>query len=162
MPTPILAIVSSSISTPMPIYSTLTTTSSIPSTLVPICEAITDTLRYALRQGPHPAMLIQQSALVQSTMSVQSPISIPMESPPSPFNVTLDLEDMEFLKEKLVECKGKQDNALYSIGKPNPYIVVVGVLEQSLPEGTGVALTEPCGSSCKQTARSDCPQVRGT
>ena len=37
----------------------------------------------------------------------------------------------------------KQENALYSVGRPNPYIRLVAVLEQSLNEGSGVALTNP-------------------
>ena len=142
MPTQILPILSSSVPTPMPIYSTLTTASATPSILVPIWIAIMNTLRYALGQGPHPAMLTQQSTLVQSTTSVQSPISSPMVSAPPPFNAHLDTADMEFLKRKLEKCKGKLGNALYNAGKPNHYFRVVAVLEKSLHEDSGVALTD--------------------
>ena len=99
-PTPKAPTVSSSAPTQIPIYSTLTTTSPIAATIVPIYDAITDIFRYALWQGPHPAMLTQQSALVQSMTSVQSPISSPMVSPHPPFNVHLELADMEFLRKK--------------------------------------------------------------
>ena len=75
MPTPKLPTVSSSVATPMPIFTTLTTLSTIHSTLVHICYAITDSLRYALAQDPHSTMLAEQSALVQSSTNVESPIS---------------------------------------------------------------------------------------
>ena len=142
-PIPILTTVSFPIPTPAPIYSTSTTTSAIPLTLLPISDEISDTFPYALGQGPHPKLLPQQSALEQSSTSVESPISSPMASPPAPFNAHLDPVDMQLMKEKLEECKGQQENALYRGGKSIPYIRVVPVLEQSLHEGAGVALTEP-------------------
>ena len=119
MLTPILLSVSSSVPTPMPIYSTLTTPSPIPSTLVPICDAIRDTLRYAFVQEFHPAMLPQQSALVQSKTSVQSHISSPMVSHPPPFNVHLDPADMDVLRKKVEDCKSRQGKVLLEEGKVN-------------------------------------------
>ena len=140
-PTPIPPTVSSSVPNPMPIYSTLTTTSPIPSKIVPICDAMTNIFRYALGQGPHPAMFTQQSALVQSATSVQSPISSPMVSPPPAFNVHLDPADIEFLRKKVEECKGRQGKILVEEGKVNPYTKIIAVLEQSQREGMGTALT---------------------
>ena len=49
-PIPILKTVSSLLTSPAPISSTVETTSPMPSTLLIICEAITDRLRYALGQ----------------------------------------------------------------------------------------------------------------
>ena len=49
-PIPILKTVSSLLTSPAPISSTVETTSAMPSTLLIICEAITDRLRYALGQ----------------------------------------------------------------------------------------------------------------
>ena len=51
--------VSSSQSAPVPIYSTITTTS-VPPSLVPISDPMTDTLLYAMGMGPHPASLQNQ------------------------------------------------------------------------------------------------------
>ena len=138
-PVPIPPTVSSSAPTPIPIYSTLTTTSPVPATIVPICDAITHIMRYALGQGPHPAMRNQQAALVQSTTSVQSPISSPMVSPPPPFKVHLDPADMEFLSKKAEDCRGKQSKLVVQEGKVNPYIKLIAVLEQSSREGLGTA-----------------------
>ena len=75
--------------------------------------------------------------------SVQSPISSPMVSPPPPFNVHLDIADMEFVSKKAEECKGRQSKILVQEGKENPYIKIVAVLEQSQRERMGTALTEP-------------------
>ena len=61
MPTPdytYSTILSSSQPAPLPIYSIATT--SAPSNLVPISDAMTDTLRFALRMGHHPASLQQR------------------------------------------------------------------------------------------------------
>ena len=78
-------VVSSPTPTPIHIYSTVTSTSPIHSVLVPFCDGITDTqLRSWAR--PHPTLIAQQAALVQSTMSAQARISRRMMSPPSPFN----------------------------------------------------------------------------
>ena len=119
------------------------TTFPIPSTLVPICDAITDTLRYALGQGPHQALLTKQTTLVQSMMSAQVQISSSMVNPSPPFNVHHDSADVVFLKKKAEECKEKQKNPLLGEGQTNPYIKIVAALEQSLREGTGNALTKP-------------------
>ena len=73
-PIPILTTANFPMPTPAPIYSTLITTSPLPATLLPICDAITDTLRYALWQRPNPTLLTQQTTLVQSAMSEQGPI----------------------------------------------------------------------------------------
>ena len=81
-PAPIPPTVSSSAPTPIPIYSTITTTYPVPTTIVPHCAAITHIMRFALGQGPHPAMMNQEAALVQSTTSLQTPISSPMVSLP--------------------------------------------------------------------------------
>ena len=131
MPDPIFSTVSSSVPTPMPIYSTLKTTSPIDSTIVPICDAKTNIFRFALVQSPHPAMLAQQSALVKSTTSVQSPISRPMLSPPPPFNVHLDPADMELLRKKVDVCTSRQGKVLLEDLKVNPYSKVFAMLEQS-------------------------------
>ena len=88
-------------------------------------------------------MITQQPALVQSTTSVQSPISSPMVSPPPPFNVHLDLADMEFLRKKAEECKGRQGKILVEEWKVNPYTKIIAVLEQSQREGMRTPLTEP-------------------
>ena len=125
------------------IYSTTTTTSPVPSNLVPICDAMTDILRYALHQGPHTALLMQQPSLVQLMISVQGSISTPMVSTTPSFDVHLELADEEFLKRKTGECKEKQKNVLFSEGKVNPYIKIVAAFEQSLRESTGTALTQP-------------------
>ena len=127
----------------MLIYSTLTTASPIPSTIVPICEAITNIFRDALGQGPHPTMVTQKSALVQSTTSVQSPISIPKVSHSPPFNANLDPTDREFPRKKVEECKIRQGKVLVEEGKVNAYTKIIAVLEQSQREGMGTALTEP-------------------
>ena len=108
-------VVRSSTPTPAPIYSITSTTSSVPSTLVHISDVMTAILRYALNQGPHPATLTQQAALLQTTMSVQVPISSPVLSPTPSFNTHLNLADVELLKRKLEECKGKRENALDSV-----------------------------------------------
>ena len=129
-PAPIAPTVSSSVPTQIPIYSTLSTTSPIPSTILPICDAITNIIRCTLGQGPHPAMITQQEALVQSRKRVQSPISSPIVSPPPNFNVHLDLADMEFLRLKVEECKGRQGKTLVEEGKVNPYTKIIALLEQ--------------------------------
>ena len=103
---------------------------------MPIFDAITDTLRYALGLGPHPATLVQQSALGQTTMSVQVPVSSPALSPTPNFNSHLDLVDVEFWKRKLEESKAKEENAMFSVSRPNSYIRVFAVLEQTLREGS--------------------------
>ena len=92
--------VSSPQSTPVPIYSTATTTSVTPN-LVPISDAITDTLLYAMGLGPHPASLQQSAA--QTTTLVQGPISSPVVTPSPTFNAHLDVADMDFLRKKLGE-----------------------------------------------------------
>ena len=71
VPTPI-TILTTAISvqpSPAPIYSIVVTNSPIPTSLLPICDAITDTLRYALGQGAHPTLLTQETTVVQSKMS---------------------------------------------------------------------------------------------
>ena len=136
--------------TPAPIYSTLTTTSPIPSTLVPIWDAITDTLRYALGQGPHPTLLTHRP-LVQSTMSAEGPIPSSMVSPTPSFNAHLDLADVDFLKKKAEECKEKQKHPLLGEGQANPYAKIVAALEQSLSEGTGTALSKPLRAQLQAT-----------
>ena len=103
---------------------------------------MTDNLRYAMPQGPHPATL-QQSALGESTKSIQVPFSIPVPSPPPIFHTHMDGADMEFLQKKLGECKGRRENPLFSAVRPNPYIKIVAVLEQSPRDGSGAARTEP-------------------
>ena len=75
--------------------------------------------------------------------SVQSPISTPVVSPSPPFNVHLDIADMEFLSKKAQECKARQSKFEVQEGKVNPYIKIIAVLEQSQREGTGTALSEP-------------------
>ena len=55
-PAPIPPTVSSLATNQIPIYSTLTTTSPVPATIVPICDPITHIMGYAFGQGPHPAM----------------------------------------------------------------------------------------------------------
>ena len=144
-PTPIATqtIVSSLLPIPAPIYSTVVTTSPIPSAFLPICHAITDMLRYALGQGPHPTLLTQQTTRVQSTMSAQRPISCSTVSAPLPFNVHLDPADLDFLKKRAEECKEKQKNPLLGEGQANPYVKIVATLEQSLREGRGTAFTKP-------------------
>ena len=102
---------------------------------------MTDTLLYAMGMGPHPASL--QQPTVQTTMSVQAPISSPVVTPSPTFYVHLDVADLEFLRKKLGECKGKLGSALANAKGENPYFKIVSVLEQSLREGSGVALTEP-------------------
>ena len=104
---------------PAPIYSTLTTTSSIPATLVPIFDPITDTLRYALGQGSQPTLLTQQSTLVQSTMSAQAPITSSIVAPTVLFNTRLHPADMDFLKKNAEECRGRQKNLQLSEGQVN-------------------------------------------
>ena len=79
-PIPIRTTMGSLMPTPAPIFSTVRTTSTVHSTLVQICDASTNTLRYALRQGPHPTLLTEQTTLVQSRMSAQAPISSTMGS----------------------------------------------------------------------------------
>ena len=123
--------VSASQSTPVPIYSTATTTS-VPPNLVPISDAMTDTLRYAMGMGPHPALL--QQPAVQTTLSVQGPISSPVVTPSPTFKSHL-VADLEFLQKKLGECKGSLGSALTNAMGENPYVKIVSVLEQSLREG---------------------------
>ena len=106
-------------------------------------DAITDRLRYALGQRLHPTLIAQQTALVQSTMSVQGSISTRMVSPTLPFNEHLDPADMEFLKKKVEHCKGRQGNVMLEEGEANPDVKVIAVFEQSLPEGKCIALTKP-------------------
>ena len=96
--------VSSSQSTPAPIYSTATTTS-VPSNNVPISDAMTDTRIFAMGMGHHPALL--QRSPAQTTTSVQCPISSPFETPSPTFNAHLDVADMDFRQKKLGECKGR-------------------------------------------------------
>ena len=104
------------VSYPMPnaanIYSVVTTTSPVPSTLVPICDAITDRQREAHGQGPHPTLLAQPTALLHSTMSEQTRISTPIVSPNAPFKVHLDRTDLDFLK-RLGDCQvRKKENSI--------------------------------------------------
>ena len=51
-------------------------------------------------------------------MSAKVPISSPMVSPSPPFNVHLDLADVEFLQ-KLGNCQERQKNTLFEDGKSN-------------------------------------------
>ena len=132
MPIPIFTTASSLVPSPVPIYSTVTTTFAIPPTLLPICDSITDMLRYALGQGPHPTLLPQQTTLVQSTMSAQAPITSPIVASTHPFNVHLDPADMDFLKKKAKQCHPRQKNALLSEGQANPYITTVAAVEDAL------------------------------
>ena len=81
--------------------------------------------------------------MVQTTLCVQAPISSPVVTPSPTFDVHLDLADLEFLQKKLGECKGRLGSALTNAMGENPYVKIVSVLEQSLREGTGVALPEP-------------------
>lgn len=140
----------------MPIYSTMTTTSSIPSTLLPICDAITYTLRYALGQGQHPTLFTQQTTLAQSRMSAQSHITCTMVSLPPPFNVQLDRADVDFLKKKTEVCIEKQKNLLLSESKKIlifKLLLCWSNLCAKAEEEPGRNLCEP---DYKQTARSDC------
>ena len=143
MPTLIPPTVSSSVPTLMPIYSTLTTSSPIPSTIMPICDAITNLFRISPRQGPHSEMFPRQSALVQSKTSVQSGISSQMLSPSPPFNVHLEPADMEFLRKKLEQSQCRKGKIELEEGKAKPYIKIIAVLEQSQREGMGTSVTEP-------------------
>ena len=129
-PIPIQPTASSSMPTPVSIYSTLTITSPIPSTLMPFCDAIPDMLRYALWQGPHPTLLTQQLAFVQSTMSVQGPITSSMVSPATLYIVHLDPVDFEFFR-KAEECQGRQKNVLLGEGQVDPYITISGRMHRN-------------------------------
>ena len=126
--------VSSSQPTPVLIYST-TTTTSVPPNLIPISDAMREILRYALNLGPHPVSSPQQS-MVQTTISVQVPISSPVVNPSPTFDVHLDVGDLEFLQKKLGKSKGKLGSALPKARGENPYVKVVSALEQSLGEST--------------------------
>ena len=88
---------SSSQSTLVPIYSTIPTTS-VPPNLVPISDAVKDILRYAMRMVPRPNSL--QQPTVQTTVSVQAPISSSVVTPSRTFDVHLDVADLEFLQKK--------------------------------------------------------------
>ena len=103
---------------------------------------MTDILRYALKLGPHPVPSPQQ-ATVQTTISLQAPISSPVLTPSPTFAFHLDVADLKFLQKKLGEIKGKLGSALTNATGENPYVKVVSVLERSIRECTGVALTEP-------------------
>ena len=127
-------------STPDPIYSTATKIS-VPPNLVPISDAMTDTLSCALGIRPHPVSLQQSAA--QTTTSVQGPISSPVVNPYPTFNPQLDVADIEFLQKKLGESKVRLGTVLTNAIGENPYVKIVSVLEQSLREGSGIALTEP-------------------
>ena len=126
---------------PVRIYSTIATTS-VPPKPVPNSDAMRDLLRYALDMDAGPVSC-PQHATVQTTISVKSPISSSVVTPSPTFDVHLDVADLEFLQKKLGECKGKLGSALTNAMGENPCVKVVSVLEQSLREGTGVALTEP-------------------
>ena len=80
-------------------------------------------------------LLPQQSALVQSTRSVQGPISRPLLSPAPPFNAHIDPAEIEFLKKKVGDWIGSQGKVLLEEGNLNPYFKVIAVLEQSPREG---------------------------
>ena len=71
---------------------------------------MTDTLLYPMGMGPHPASL-QQPAL-QTTISVQGPISSPVVTPSPTFNAHLDVADMDFLRKKLGASKVKLGTVL--------------------------------------------------
>ena len=112
-----LTTVSSLLSIPATIYSTVLTSFPILSPLLPLCDAIIDTRRYAHGQDTHPTLLTRQATLVQATMRAQFPISSSMVRAPLRINVHLDSADLHFLKKKAEECKDKQKNPLLSQGK---------------------------------------------
>ena len=62
-----------------------------------------------------------------------------MMSSTPPFNVHLDPADVDFLKKKTEECNDTQRNVLLREEQGDPYIRIIGALEQSLEEGTGTA-----------------------
>ena len=102
---------------------------------------MTGILLSALNMGLHPVS--SQQSTVQTTLCVQAPISSPVVTPSPTFDVNLGAADSEFLQMKLGESKGRLGSALTNAIGENPYVKVVSMLEQSLREGTGVAVTEP-------------------
>ena len=134
---------SSFLPNPAPIYSTTSKTSPVPPNLIPISEAMTHILRYALNLGPHLASLSKQATLVQTMSGVQPPISSPLATPTSTFNVHLDVPDHVFLKKKLGDCKRRLESARLISKGENPSGKVFAPREQSFRDGTGAALTEP-------------------
>ena len=85
----------------------------MPPGLVPIGEAISDTLIYAPGQVPSLPLIAQLAALGQSTMSVQDPISSPMARTSPPFNFDLDSGDLDLLKKKLGDSQDRQKKILF-------------------------------------------------
>ena len=130
-------------STPIPIYSMVMSVAQVPQSPTPNpritnCNAIFPIpaiIGYAFGQGPHPSLNAQPEALVQPTMSAQAPISSIILALPHPFNVELDPADMDFLKMKSDQCKGRQKNAMMSEGETDSYGKIVEGLEQALREG---------------------------
>ena len=98
---------------------------------------------------------------MQTTLSVQAPISSPVVNPSPMFDVHRVVADVEFLQNKLGESKGKLWSGLINARGENTDVKIVSVLEQSLREGTGVALTEPLRNNCRPIARSELQCVRG-
>ena len=62
------------------------------------------------------------------------PYSSPMVSPSPPFNAHLDLADMEFLRMKVEQCKGRREKLVFEEEKVNPYIKIMAAFEQSQRE----------------------------
>ena len=58
-----------------------------------------------------------------------------MVNPTPSFNAHLDTVDLEFLKRKAEDCKGRQKSALCGEDQVDPNVKIVAALEQSLREG---------------------------
>ena len=130
--------VSSSQHTPVLIPSTITT-SSVPPNLDPISDAMTDILHYALNMIPHPVS--SQQATVETNRSVNphlQSIGDPIPNVRCPFRRGRSRIPSKEIGRK----QGKLGSALTIAKAENQHRKIVSVLEQSLREATGLALTE--------------------
>ena len=123
--------VSSRMTIPIYIYSTVLSSSQVPSIPTPTRTTIRNfnaifpnkaIFLYAFEQCPNPSSTAQESALVQSTTSAYPPMSNPIVVHTPPFNIHLDPADMDFTKLKLDECKQRQKNTLLSEGQRVAYV----------------------------------------
>ena len=74
-------------------------------------------------------------------MSAQTHFSHPMETPTSTIDIDLELEDVDFVKMQLLECREKLNNPLFREAKVNPYVKILAVIQEALHVHSAATLT---------------------